>query len=120
MRRQKLTDVPAHVMAGPASVRAGAKWQTDYNIAAWFRFKKISQDTFRLYLQWVDETGEQFVCIDQAKIGSASILLSGIARLKVTGQIKAMSIAVESNNFSFTVDELFVQPARNHIETKQA
>jgi hypothetical protein len=120
MQKQKLTDIPEHIMAHPALVRTGAKWQTDYNVAAWFRFKQISQDTVRLHLHWIDEAGEHFVCIDQATIGSASVLLSGIARLKVTGRIETMSIAVEGNNFNFTVDELFVQPARRNIETKQA
>jgi len=120
MQKQKLTDVPDHILVKPTSVKGGIKWQSDYNVAAWFRFKHLSNDEVRLHLHWLDEGGEQHVCVDQSKVNSASVLLSGIARLKITGEVRSMSIAVETNNFSFTVDELFVQPARINPASKQA
>ncbi len=120
MYKQKLTDVPDHILAQPANIKSGLQWQSDYNIAAWFRFKQMSHDMVKLHLHWSDSTGEHSVCIDQTVINSASLLLSGIARVKVTGPIQKMSVAVETSNLSYTVDELFVQPARHLQDIKQA
>ncbi len=120
MYRQKLTDVPDHILGQPANAKNGMKWQSDYNIAAWFRFKQLTHDMVKLHIHWSDESGENMLCVDQTTINSQSLLLSGIARIKVTGQIKSMSIALETANLSFTVDELFVQPARHPQTTKVA
>ena len=120
MYRQKLTDVPDHILGQPANTVRGTKWQSDYNIAAWFRFKQLTHDMVKLHIHWTDEAGEHILCVDQTTINSQSLLLSGIARVKVLGAIKSMSVAVETANLSFTVDELFVQPARHTQATKLA
>lgn len=120
MRTQKLTDVPDHILTLPEQLKTSQVWQTEYNVAAWFRFKQLSYDLVRLHIQWQDDAGQQQVCVDQTTINSASLLMSGIARLKVVGFIKQMSVLVETNNLSYTVDELFVQPARHITATKQA
>jgi hypothetical protein len=120
MYRQKLTDVPTHILDVPAGIKRGFKWQSDYNVAAWFRFKQLSQDGVKLYIHWKDDNGEQSVCVDQTTVNSASLLLSGIARLKITGPLQSISVAMETSNLSFTVDELFVQPTKNGFQSKQA
>jgi hypothetical protein len=120
MYKQKLTDVPAHILDAPKSVKTGMKWQSDYNIAAWFRFKQLSHDMIKLHIHWLDDSGEQHVCVDQTTVNSSSLLLSGIARLKVTGPISSVSVVLETTNLSYVVDELFVQPTRTGNETKQA
>ncbi len=120
MRKRKLTDIPEHILVKPANISSGSKWQSDYNVAAWFRFKQQSNDLIRLHLFWLDDSGEQHLCVDQTKINSSSILLSGIARLKITGPIRSMSVAVESASEDYSVDELFVQPTRTTQATKQA
>lgn len=120
MPNKKLTDIPDHIVFKPGYIKAGSKWQSDYNVAAWLRFEKLANEVIRLHLHWQDEKGAQSICVDQSKITSTSILLSGIARLKVTGQVKAMSISIETANQKYTVDELFVQPVRNPAATKQA
>ena len=120
MYKQKLTDVPEHILGQPIHIKKGMKWQSDYNIAAWFRFKQLSHDAVKLHIHWSDDSGDHTLCVDQATINSSALLLSGIARIKVTGSIQAMSIAIETTNLSFTVDELFVQPARTSPSAKLA
>ncbi len=112
MIKQKLTDVPDHIIVRPSSVKSGAKWQSDYNVAGWFRFKELTHELIKLHIYWVDEAGEQSTCIDQTTITSNSVLLSGIGRLKITGPLKSISVAIESNRQNYIVDELFVQPSR--------
>lgn len=117
---KKLTDVPDHILSQPENQKNLKTWRSDYNVAAWFRFQQMSYDLVRLHIQWHDDNGEQKVCVDQTTINSSSLLMSGIARLKVCGPIKTMSVLVETNNLSYTVDELFVQPARQLPESKKA
>ena len=120
MRRIKLTDIPEHMLEQSSNGKSQAQWRVDYNIAAWIRFENVSQDPIRLYLHWNDDKGERDVFVDQAHISSASVLLSGIARININGQIKSMSIMVETKNMLYTVDELFVQPVRNSTASKLA
>jgi hypothetical protein len=120
MYRQKLTDVPKHLLDVPIGIKRGYKWQSEYNVAAWLRFKQLSQELIKLYIHWKDDNGEQSICVDQTTVNSASLLLSGVARIKVTGPLQSISVALDTNNLSFTVDELFVQPTKTGIHTKQA
>jgi hypothetical protein len=120
MHIKKLTDVPDHILNRPDNQKKLKIWRSDYNVAAWFRFQQTSYDIVRLHIQWQDDNGVQKVCVDQTTINSASLLMSGIARLKITGPIKTMSVLVETNNLSYTVDELFVQPARQLTASKKA
>lgn len=120
MHIEKLTDVPEHILIKQSDIKKNKNWESDYNIAAWFRFKQQSFDLVRLHIQWRDDGGLHTSCVDQTTVNSASLLMSGIARVQVTGHLKAMSILVETNNLSFTVDELFVQPARHVPLAKQA
>lgn len=120
MRKQKLTDVPDNILVKPEAVKRDNKWQSDYNVAAWFRFESVTLSPIKLHIYWKDDAGDQAMCVDQTHISSASLLLSGIARLKVTGHMKSMSVVVETDDSQFTVDELFVQPARTGSTKKQA
>lgn len=120
MLRRKLADVPEHMLVKPQHVKSGMRWETDYNVAIWLRFKRIGQGSVQVYLHWHDDAGEHSISVDQSSITSDSILLSGIAHLKITGKVKGMSIAAESDSSIFTVDELFVQPARPSSAQKQA
>lgn len=120
MYKQKLTDVPDHILERPNTIRNGMKWSCDYNVAAWIRYKQLTQDAVKLVLHWVDERGEQTLCVDQATITSPSLLLSGIARLRVQGALESVSLTLETNNLSFSVDELFVQPAKPSAHAKRA
>lgn len=120
MRKQKLTDVPDNILVKPEAVKRNNKWQSEYNIAAWFRFESVTLTPIKLHIVWKDDAGDQSMCVDQTVINSASLLLSGIARLKVTGKMKAMSVVVETDDSGYTVDELFVQPTRTNTNKKQA
>lgn len=120
MLRRKLTDIPKHLLLNPQHVRSGSRWECDYNVAIWLRFKKLSQGTVEIYLHWHDDNGEHVITVDRSNLSSSSVLLSGIAHLKVTGKVRSMSVLTESDNNNFTVDELFVQPARTTSAKKQA
>ncbi|TCS43985.1 hypothetical protein [Reinekea marinisedimentorum] len=120
MLRRKLTDIPGHMLLNPQHVRKGMKWDCDYNVAIWLRFKKLSQGYVEIFLHWHDDNGEHAISVDRSSISSSSVLLSGIAHLKMTGKLTSMSLQSQSDNNSFTVDELFVQPARSTSAKKQA
>jgi hypothetical protein len=106
----KLTDVPEHILDKPAGVKPGTQWQSEYNVAAWIRFDQNSTHQSKLYLVWLDELGEHRHCIDQCSTASASSLLSGIARIKVVGPLRSMSVALSTPQTQYHVDELYVQP----------
>jgi hypothetical protein len=120
MLRKRLADVPEQMLLKPSHVRAGVKWESDYNVALWLRFKQIGRGTVNIYLHWHDDNGEHAINVDRSAISSDSILLSGIAHLRITGQIRSMGVSVETDNNNFSVDELFVQPARSASVKKQA
>lgn len=111
MYRQKLTDVPDSILKRPGNIKKNMRWQADYNVAAWFRFDRISQQPIRLHIFWRDDSGQHSLNIDQTNVNASSLLLSGIARLKINGPLQAMSVIVECERHDYRVDELFVQPA---------
>lgn len=116
MYRHKLTEVPENILVKPSDVASGTKWQSDYNVAAWFRFDQVTLQMIRLHLHWKDSAGEHSLCVDQTEIDATSLLLSGIGRLKITGPLENLAIFVESEKHDYQVDELFVQPARTASE----
>ncbi|EAR10908.1 hypothetical protein [Reinekea blandensis] len=119
MYRHKLTDVPDSVLKQPSGIKKQMRWQADYNVAAWFRFDRVAQQPIRLQLFWHDDSGQHSMNIDQTNVNASSLLLSGIAKLKVNGPLQAMSIIVECEHHDYRVDELFVQPAANPAQTAQ-
>lgn len=108
----KLTDVPEHILDKPAGIKPGTQWQSEYNVAAWIRFDQTNSDLSKLYLVWVDEQGEHRHCVDQCSTSSVSSLLSGIARLKIVGALRSMSVALSTPHTTYHVDELYVQPVK--------
>lgn len=110
MPKQKLTDVPQHILGQPRSVKDGTKWQGQYNVAVWLRFEKDVAANVRLMFAWRDEAGEHILPLDQATRASATTLLSGIAQLKISGQIEKASVVLDAPYTTFKVEELFVQP----------
>lgn len=116
----KLTDVPEHILDKPAGIKTGTAWQSEYNVAAWIRFDQSHGDLCKLYLVWVDEQGEHRHCVDQCSSSSVSSLLSGIAKLKIVGQLRSMSVALATAQTSYHVDELYVQPVKKETQKPPA
>lgn len=120
MRNRLLTEVPDHIVYRPTEIRTGMKWQSDYNVAAWFRFRAIDSEPLSLFVQWIDELGEHRTFVDRGTITASSLLLSGVARLKITGMLRQVSVYIETMNETYSVDELFVQPALAQNQSLQA
>lgn len=119
MYRKKLTEVPDSILKQPGSIKKNMRWQADYNVAAWFRFDRITQQPIRLHIFWRDDSGQHSLNVDQTNVNAQSLLLSGIARLKINGPLQAMSVIVECEHHDYRVDELFVQPAAAHQSTER-
>lgn len=119
MYKYKLTEVPENILVKPSNIQKNTKWQSDYNVAAWFRFDRITQQPLNLHIQWQDANGEHTLCVDQTVVNASSLLLSGIARLRITGKLSALTVVVECDHHEYQVDELFVQPARHEAELKR-
>lgn len=120
MLNRLLTKVPDHIVYRPSDVKAGMTWQADYNVAAWFRFRAIDSEPLALLVHWIDELGEHQTYVDRGTITASSLLLSGIARLKVSGNLLSISVNIETMNETYRVDELFVQPAHTQSQSRQA
>lgn len=120
MQKQKLTEVPDHILVRPSRISPNKKWRSDYNVAAWFRFEKITVEPIKLYLCWQDASGSHSACVDHSLIKASSLLLSGVVQLKITGQLKEMAVVAETNNARYLVDELYVQPTAESTSVKSA
>ena len=120
MQKFRLTDVPKHIIALPAGVHPEKKWSLDYNIAAWVRFEQPQNENTKLHLHWADQSGEHHMCVDENALLSSSVLLSGIAHLSFVGEVAWMTVILETDQNSFEVDELFVQPVNHTQEWKRA
>lgn len=108
-----LTRVPDHIIDAPARISGQQRWQRRYNIAGWVRFDSPDDSPVRLILRYRDATGKKDISIDQSKINSRTLLLSGIANLKPSGPIERMELLLQCGEAHFVVDELFVQPVRD-------
>ncbi|MHA7881484.1 MAG: hypothetical protein ACX931_16970 [Saccharospirillum sp.] len=111
-----LAKVPDHIVDNPAHVRGQQRWARRYNVAGWFRFDQLDNSLIRLILRYRDATGSHQVVIDQGRIGHKTILLSGIADVKLAGTINAMELLLECHQATCTVDELFVQPVKDNAQ----
>jgi len=115
-----LTEVPEHILVKPDVIKKGQRWSSDYNIAAWFRFTELKNQTIKLFVIWTDSEGEHSVLVDYTVINSSTILMSGIAHLELKGNIKNMFVAVGTESEAYIVDELFVQATRSTLKLKMA
>jgi hypothetical protein len=63
-------------------------------------------------LRYHDASGVRDVTVDQGHINSKTLLLSGVANLKLTGRLERVDVILQTDLDSYTVDELFVQPVQ--------
>lgn len=115
-----LTRVPDHIVDTPSHITGQQRWQRSYNVAGWIRFETQDNSPVRLILRVLDASGARDVPVDQAKLNSKTLLLSGVANLKLTGRIERMELLLQSNQNEHSVDELFVQPVKDKSKTKTA
>lgn len=113
-----LTRVPDHIIDTPHHITGQQRWQRRYNVAGWIRFEDQDDSQVRLILRFKDASGVRDQPIDQAKINNKTLLLSGVANLKLTGHIERMELLMQSDSSNFTIDELFVQPVKEKNGTK--
>lgn len=107
-----LTRVPEHVIDTPQHIGNQQRWQRRYNVAGWVRFEDQDHSAVTLILRYKDASGVRDLNIDRGHISSKTLLLSGVANLKLTGRIEQMELLVQCDSSRFTVDELFVQPVK--------
>lgn len=113
-----LTRVPEHIIDTPHHIVGQQRWQCRYNVAGWIRFDTHDTAPVRLILRFKDAAGVRDHLIDQGHIDNKTLLLSGIANLKLTGRIERMELLLQCESNHFTVDELFVQPVKESTDTK--
>lgn len=108
-----LTQVPEHVFSSPNPVTGNHRWQKRFNVASWIRFDAQDNSTARLLLRYRDGSGVRDVTVDQGKISSKTLLLSGVATLKLTGKLERLDVVLQTDRDQYVVDELFVQPVKD-------
>lgn len=113
-----LTRVPEHIVDTPHHIVGQQRWQRRYNVAGWIRFEEQDDSPVRLILRFRDASGIRDVAVDQSKINNKTLLLSGVASLKVTGRIERMELLLQCDKRHYTVDELFVQPVKDKTKAR--
>lgn len=111
-----LTRVPAHIVDTPPHITGQQRWQRRYNVAGWIRFEQQDDSPVKLLLRVCDAAGARDLPIDTAKLNSKTLLLSGVANLKLTGRIERMELLLQTHHDTHTVDELFVQPVKEKTQ----
>lgn len=107
-----LTQVPEHVISAPNQVAVTQRWQKRFNVACWVRFDAHDDSPVSLVLRYRDASGVRDVPVDQGRIKNKTLLLSGVANLKVTGRLERLDVVLQSDLDHYVVDELFVQPVK--------
>ncbi|GGX54185.1 hypothetical protein [Saccharospirillum salsuginis] len=115
-----LTRVPEHIVDTPSHITGQQRWQRSYNVAGWIRFERQDDSPVRLLLRVQDAAGARDVPVDNTKLNSKTLLLSGVANLKLTGRIERMELLLQSEHDTHSVDELFVQPVKEKAKTNPA
>ncbi|MEX1216399.1 hypothetical protein [Saccharospirillum sp.] len=105
-----LTQVPEHIFSTPNQITVTQRWQKRFNVASWIRFDVQDNSPVRLLLRYRDTNGVRDVAVDQGQINSKTLLLSGVANLKLTGRLERIDVILQSDLDHYVVDELFVQP----------
>jgi hypothetical protein len=107
-----LTQVPEHILSASTQVAVTQRWQKRFNVAGWVRFDTEDNSLVQLLLRYHDASGVRDVTVDQGHINSKTLLLSGVANLKLTGRLERVDVILQTDLDSYTVDELFVQPVQ--------
>jgi hypothetical protein len=107
-----LTQVPEHIISAPNQVAVTQRWQKRFNIACWIRFDAQDDSPVSLVLRFRDAGGVRDLPVDQGRINSKTLLLSGVANLKLTGPLERLDVVLQSDLDHYVVDELFVQPVK--------
>ena len=107
-----LTQVPEHIFNVPNQVAVTQRWQKRFNVAGWIRFDAQDNSQVRLLLRYRDASGVRDVAVDEGRISSKTLLLSGVANLKLTGRLERIDVVLQSDLDHYVVDELFVQPVQ--------
>lgn len=113
-----LTRVPEHVIDTPRHIVDQQRWHRRYNVASWIRFEVQDDSPVRLILRFKDASGVRDQAVDQANINNRTLLLSGVANLKLTGKIERMEVLIQCGSEHFSIDELFVQPINESVSVK--
>lgn len=108
-----LTQVPEHIFTAPNQIAVTQRWQKRFNVASWIRFDAQDNSPVRLLLRYRDASGVRDVAVDQGRINSKTLLLSGVANLKLTGRLERIDVILQSDLDHYVVDELFVQPVHD-------
>lgn len=108
-----LTQVPEHIFSAPNQIAVTQRWQKRFNVASWIRFDAQDNSPVRLLLRYRDASGVRDIAVDQGRINSKTLLLSGVANLKLTGRLERLDVILQSDLDHYVVDELFVQPVQD-------
>jgi hypothetical protein len=107
-----LTQVPEHIFSSPDQVAVTQRWQVGFNVACWLRFEAKDNSPLQLVLRFRDASGVRDVAIDRSQVSSKTLLLSGVANLKLTGRLERLEVVLQSDLDHYVVDELFVQQVK--------
>jgi hypothetical protein len=111
-----ISDVPARIWAEgrPPKLRV---WETEFNVAGWIKITGALGEATML-LHYEDEAGEHSCVVDRAAVtGEGSNLMSGLVKIRFTGQVSAVQVQLRLSDpaMRFQVDELFVQRRGNSL-----
>ncbi len=110
MIEKMVATVPSRIWAEGKPPRMRV-WEAEFNVASWIRVSGGSSE-LQLVVCHADEEGEHQSLVDRTLIeGEGSALMSGMVRLRFTGEVHAVEIRLRVSDPSVRhkVDELFFQ-----------
>jgi len=110
MIEKMVATVPGRIWAEgkPARMRV---WEAEFNVASWIRVHGGNCE-LKLLVCHTDESGAHQALVDRTLIdGEGSALMSGLVRLRFTGEVSGVEIrlAMSDPSVRHQVDELFFQ-----------
>lgn len=110
MVEKEITVVPTRIWAEGKPPRLRV-WEAEFNVASWIRVSGASGDLV-LSVKYLDEAGEHMALVDRTSVeGDGSALMSGLVRLRFTGDVKMVSVVLKHSDAAmrYQVDELYFQ-----------
>jgi len=97
-------------------------WSTAFSVAASLKVSTFPFSTVSLILKYTDRCGEHAVFIDSTKNTESRIILSGVGRLNVVGDILKVDFYafIPCTQVSVSLDQLHIKPVRAALKQASA